>query len=133
MKAFPSASVLAVAAAASLILPATAVAQVGEGWRRRVSFPSILILTVRSIRQRHFSTPPSRLTQAGPHLRGGLVYAALAPSPGGDSRCGDTIIGQFRDASVNFPVALACLLCGDAEIEMTQAADTALTRPWELA
>ncbi|KAJ7438612.1 hypothetical protein FB451DRAFT_1303422 [Mycena latifolia] len=113
MKAFLSQSVvvLAVAAAASIILPATAVAQVGEA--------TLLDPTVSS------DTCGIPVSEAD-------LYAAVAVPPGGDSRCGDTIIVQFGDASVNLTVALQCFSCGAwVDIEMTQGAYTALMAPVE--
>ncbi|KAJ7438579.1 hypothetical protein FB451DRAFT_1416102 [Mycena latifolia] len=67
------------------------------------------------------------------------LYAAVARSPGGDSRCGEIIIVQFGDASVNLTVSATCPECTDSDIEMTQAAYTALgvavgpvTVTWEI-
>ncbi|KAJ7448733.1 hypothetical protein FB451DRAFT_1532351 [Mycena latifolia] len=75
MKAFPSSSFVAfaVAAAASLILPVTATVQVGQA--------TLLDPTVSS------DTCGIPITEAD-------LYAAVADSPGGDSRCKDTIIAQ---------------------------------------
>ncbi|KAJ7440047.1 hypothetical protein FB451DRAFT_1301059, partial [Mycena latifolia] len=115
----PSVLVLAVAAAAPMILPATAVAQVGEA--------TLLDPTVPS------DTCGIPISEAD-------LYAAVAVSPGGDSPCGDTVIVQFGDASVNLTVALHCYLCTAVDIGMTQAAYTALMAPvgpltvmWEFA
>ncbi|KAJ7448767.1 hypothetical protein FB451DRAFT_1567179 [Mycena latifolia] len=99
---------LSVVAAASLILPATATVQVGQA--------TLLDPTV--------SSDTCGIPISEPDL-----YAAVASSRGGDSRCGDTIIVQFGDASVNLTIAYACPFCRDVDIEMTQAAYTALMAP----
>ncbi|KAJ7438750.1 hypothetical protein FB451DRAFT_1447709 [Mycena latifolia] len=109
MKAFPSSFVtLAVAAAAPLVLAATATVQVGQA--------TLLDPTVSS-------------DTCGIPISAADLYAAVARTPGGDSRCGETINVQFGDASVNLTVADQCPACVDPDIEMTQAAYTALGAP----
>ncbi|KAJ7445450.1 hypothetical protein FB451DRAFT_1568108 [Mycena latifolia] len=117
--AFPSFVALAITAASSLILPATAAAQVGEA--------TLLDPTVSS------DTCGIPISQAD-------LSAALAVSPGADLPCGETIIVQFGEASVNLTVAYSCINCQRSSIEITQAAYTALMAPvgpitvtWEFA
>ncbi|KAJ7448764.1 hypothetical protein FB451DRAFT_1187584 [Mycena latifolia] len=110
MKAFSSSSsvALSVAASASLIIRATATVQVGEA--------TLLDPTVSS------DTCGIPVTQAD-------LYAAVAVSPGGDSRCGDTILVQFGAASVNLTFSNPCDTCHGSSIEITQAAYMALMAP----
>ncbi|KAJ7457735.1 hypothetical protein FB451DRAFT_1183053 [Mycena latifolia] len=56
------------------------------------------------------------------------LAAAVASSPGGDSRCGDIINVQFGDASVNLTVAYS-QMNGLVRIKITEAAYTALMAP----
>ncbi|KAJ7445438.1 hypothetical protein FB451DRAFT_1567183 [Mycena latifolia] len=107
MKAFPSPSllVLGVAAVASLILPARAVVQVGEA--------TLLAPTASS-------------NTCGVPISNTDLFAAVAITPEVNRRCGQEISVQFGDASVNLTIWATCAECRGSDIEITQAAYTAL-------